>query len=254
MLSISFEHQCHPFMKTIHEDDSCDKRCGMGAGERGIGWGWGDVSAFWFKVNFVITALKVTMALALDFRVFGAHVMSCTTLNPQVDPIAVREFQDTVSNVAAAVSWFASKPLVGVNSIITPNVRADIHTKATDILNALTMPEYRVDTSEMLMLTDRTTARVHFFGKPYLLEVSKADTQLLALIKCLYDAKCILTQYKDTIHNSMAYAIFFGVTDSETASAMKEVMNALDAPPHLRKRGAASGGKSLHVKKRRVAT
>ena len=203
----------------------------------------------------MITALKVAMALALDFRVFGAHVKSCTTVNPQVDPGAMRDFQDTVSNVAAAVSWFASKQLVGVNSIITPSVRADIRadilnelTIPIDILNALTVP------LTVPQCTNSTTALVHFFGEPCSLEVSQADTQLPALIKGLLDAKCILTQYKDTIHNSMAYAIFFGVTDSETASAMTEVMNALDAPPHLRKRGAASGGKSLHVKKRRVAT
>ena len=200
----------------------------------------------------MITALKVAMALALDFRAFGAHVKSRTTVNPQVDPGAMRDFQDTVSNVAAAVSWFASKQLVGVNSIITPSVRADIR---ADILNELTsMQTFPSVPLTVPQCTNSTTALVHFFGEPCSLEVSQADTQLPALIKGLLDAKCILTQYKDTIHNSMAYAIFFGVTDSETASAMTEVMNALDAPPHLRKRGAASGGKSLHVKKRRVAT
>ena len=199
----------------------------------------------------MITALKVTMALALDFRVFGAHVKSCTTVNPQVDPGAMRDFQDTVSNVAAAVSWFASKQLVGVNSIITPSVRADIR---ADILNELTSMQTFSVPLTVPQCTNSTTALVHFFGEPCSLEVSQADTQLPALIKGLLDAKCILTQYKDTIHNSMAYAIFFGVTDSETASAMKDVMNALDAPPHLWKRGAASGSKSLHVKKRGVAT
>ena len=199
----------------------------------------------------MITALKVAMSLVLNFVAFGAHVETRTTLDPQVDPIALRTFQETMSNVAAAVSWFASKQLVGVNSIITPSVRADIR---ADILNELTSMQTFSVPLTVPQYTNSTTALVHFFGEPCSLEVSQADTQLPALIKGLLDAKCILTQYKDTIHNSMAYAIFFGVTDSETASAMKDVMNALDAPPHLRKRGAASGGKSLHVKKRRVAT
>ena len=173
----------------------------------------------------MITALKVAMALVLDFRAFGAHVKSRTTVNPEVDPGAMRDFQDTVSNVAAAVSWFASKQLVGVNSIITPSVRADIR---ADILNELTsMQTFPSVPLAVPQCTSSTTALVHFFGEPCSLEVSQADTQLPALIKGLLDAKCFLTQYKDTIHNSMAYATFCGVTDSETASAAKDVMDAL---------------------------
>ena len=168
------------------------------------------------------------MALVLDFCTFGAHVKSRTTLNPQVNPFAMGEFQETVSNVAAAVSWFASKPLVGVNSIITSSVRADIRatlsevTMASDIL--LAVPQCPLT---RLRLPDSTTAEVHFGREPYSLEVSKANTQLPALIKGLLDAKSILTQYKETVGNSYHYTIFFGVTDVETTSATKHLMDAL---------------------------
>ena len=187
------------------------------------------VSALWFKVNFVITVLKVAMSLVLNFVAFGAHVKSRTTLDPQVDPVALRAFQITVSNVAAAVSWFASKPLVGDNSIITSIVRADIGatlsevTMPTEILGALSLPV----TMPAWISTDDTTAVVHFFGVPKTLGVAQADTQLTALIKGLLDAKCILTQYKDTVGVGVAYDLFFGVTDAEIASAAKDMNDAL---------------------------
>ena len=179
----------------------------------------------------MITVLKIDMSLVLNFGAFGAHVRKRTTLVPQVDPFALRAFQETVSNVAAAVSWFAIKPLVGDTSIITSIVRADIGatlsevTMPTEILGALSLPV----TMPWCISTDDTTAVVHFFGVPKTLEVAQADTQLTALIKGLLDAKCILTQYKDTVGVaiSMAYEIFFGVTDAQIASAAKDMNDAL---------------------------
>ena len=181
----------------------------------------------------MITALKVAMSLVLNFVAFGAHVKSRTTLDYQVDIFALRAFQETVSNVAAAVSWFASKPLVGDNSIITSIVRADIGATlgeaamSTEMLSALSVPLTIPLPVTMMGLTNDTTAVVHVFGVPKTLEVAQADTQLTALIKGLLDAKSILAQYKVTVANSMAYEIFFGVTDAQIASAAKDMNDAL---------------------------
>ena len=181
----------------------------------------------------MITVLNIVMSLVLNFGVFAAQVQKRTTLDPQVDPYALRLFQETMSNVAAAVCWFASKPLVGDTSIITSMVRADIcatlgeAAMSTEILSALSVPLTIPLPVTMIGLANDTTAVVHIFGVPKTLEVAQADTQLTALIKGLLDAKSILAQYKDTVANSMAYEMFFGVTDAEIASAAKHITDAL---------------------------
>ena len=174
----------------------------------------------------MITALKVAMSLILNFVAFGAHVETRTTLDPQVDPIALCTFQETMSNVAAAVSWFASKPLVGDNSIITSIARADICEILSEVtvgnVGALSLPV----TMPLCISTDNKTAVVHFFGVPTRLEVAKADTQLTALIEGLLDARCILTQYKGTV-GAVPYGLFFAVTDAEIVGAAKNMHDAL---------------------------
>ena len=181
----------------------------------------------------MITVLNIVMSLVLNFGAFAAQVKKRTTLDPQVDPFALRLFQETMSNVAAAVCWFASKPLVGDTSIITSMVRADIYatlgeaSMSTEIVRALSVPLTIPLPVTMIGLIKDTTAVVHVNGIPKTLKVAQADTQLTALIKGLIDAKSILEQYKVTVANSMAYEIFFGVTDTEIASAAKQLTDAL---------------------------
>ena len=173
------------------------------------------------------------MSLVLNFGVFAAHVQKRTTLDPQVDPYALRLFQETMSNVAAAVCWFASKPLVGDTSIITSMVRADIYatlgeaSMSTEIVRALSVPLTIPLPVTMIGLIKDTTAVVHVNGNPKTLKVAHADTQLTTLIKGLIDAKRILEQYKGTVANSMAYELFFGSTDAEIDSAAKQLTDAL---------------------------
>ena len=173
------------------------------------------------------------MSLVLNFGVFAAQVQKRTTLDPQVDPYALRLFQETMSNVAAAVCWFASKPLVGDTSIITSMVRADIYatlgeaSMSTEIVRALSVPLTIPLPVTMIGLIKDTTAVVHVNGSPKTLKVAHADTQLTTLIKGLIDAKRILEQYKGTVANSMAYELFFGSTDAEIASAAKQLTDAL---------------------------
>ena len=193
------------------------------------------------------------MSLVLNFVAFGAHVKSRTTLDYQVDIFALRAFQETVSNVAAAVSWFAIKPLVGDTSIITSIVRSDIcatlgeAAMSTEILSALSVP---LTIPTMIGLVSDPTAVVHIFGVPKTLEVAQADTQLTALIKGLLDAKSILAQYKVTVANSMAYEIFFGVTDTEIASAAKQLTDALGCSSLVLVQSAKKGAE---VEKKKVA-
>ena len=173
------------------------------------------------------------MSLVLNFGVFAAQVQKRTTLDPQVDPYALRLFQETMSNVAAAVCWFASKPLVGDTSIITSMVRADIYatlgeaSMSTEIVRALSVPLTIPLPVTMIGLIKDTTAVVHVNGIPKTLKVAQADTQLTTLIKGLIDAKRILEQYKGTVANSMAYELFFGSTDAEIDSAAKQLTDAL---------------------------
>ena len=102
----------------------------------------------------------------------------------------------------------------------------------------------------MIGLDNDPTAVVHIFGVPKTLEVAQADTQLTALIKGLLDAKSILAQYKLTVANTMAYEIFFRVTDTEIASAARQLMDALGCSSLVLVQSAQKGAEA---EKKKVA-
>ena len=174
------------------------------------------------------------MTSPLDFTLDTcvAYINVCTKENPQVEPLILQEFANSIIAMSKAVLWYTTKPLVGDASIITDPDRTAINS----LVNDFNMPEYAESNLDVIAsindfvmpedaesnldvidyinrftnFNNRTKAMLKICDKTFLLNEAEAGKSIRKLLRCMFKLMVVIRSYEERVDNKMAYFLFFG--------------------------------------------